>query len=182
MLRLISLYFTDRGLWAAVRTISDCGRALGDLALKPGDAQRFFRPRLERLSGAAAGGRAGPALAAAEDFAARLQKFFMDLELQRTAATPELGQALAYLQAACPLAGELTSPRRRAAALEKLRGLSAAAAAVLRRAKTAAQARPDNFPQNLKFSSMYSDLEAVFDAFERCAVSLYDPGPDKEPV
>jgi hypothetical protein len=113
-------------------------------------------------------------LAAADDFAARLEKFFTDLALHKTAPDRALEQALLYLQAACAAVPGLLSPGRRAGALEKIHGLSGAGASTLRLAKTAAEAQHANFPQNLKFSSMYSGLDAVFDAFERCAVALYE--------
>ena len=112
--------------------------------------------------------------AAADDFTARLEKFFADLALHRTAPDTEMVQALACLQAACLRAPGLLSPRRRAAALAGIRALAASGSRVLRGARTAAEARPGNFPQNLKFSSIYSGLDAVFDAFERCASALYE--------
>jgi len=177
MFRRIFLYLTDSRLRTALRTIAACGPALGDLAASPESAPRFFRPlhlRLARASAGGSGSRAGgAAAAAAENLAARLEKFFDDLALHKTAADLPLEQALACLQAACAEAPELLSPRGRAPALEKIRGLSAAGTKTLRLAKDAAEGQRVNFPQNLKFSSMYSGLEAVFDAFERCANALY---------
>lgn len=184
MIRYFFLYFTDGRLRAALKTIGGAAAALGDLAINPGDAPRFFRPHLHRFSAARQGparagaGEASPAggavLAAAEDFTARLEKFFKDLALHKTAVDPAMEQALLYLQAACAEAPRLLSLRARAGALEKIRGLTASGALTLRLAKDAAQDRRANFPQNLKFCSMYSGLDAVFDAFERCAAALYE--------
>ncbi len=174
MLRYYFLYLTDRRLWAAMKIISACAAALGDLADTPQDAARFFAPHRSRLARAlkttapAAGGAV-----AADDFAARLENFFSGLALHKTAADPALTQALLYLQAACAAAPALLSPPRRAGALERIRGFCASGEKTLRLAMTAAQARQDNFPQNLKFCSIYSGLGAVFDSFEHCAAALY---------
>ncbi len=178
MIRRLFLYLTDARLRAVLKTLDDCAEALDGLAKAPASAPGFFGPRLRGLALARAAGPAAPArsaaLAAADDFTARLEKFFADLALHRTAPDTEMVQALACLQAACLRAPGLLSPRRRAAALAGIRALAASGSRVLRGARTAAEARPGNFPQNLKFSSIYSGLDAVFDAFERCASALYE--------
>jgi len=184
MIRYLCLYLTDGRLRAALKAIGAAGPALGDLAKNPGDAPRFFRPHLLRFSAVrreparASAGEVSPARgalpAAAADFTARLEKFFNDLALQKTAIDPALEQALLYLQAACAEAPRLLSTGSRAGALEKIRGLSAVGARTLRIARDAALARATDFPQNLKFCSIYSGLDAVFEAFERCAVALHE--------
>ena len=192
MVRRLYLYLTDRRLRGALNAIGACAGALGDLAKNPEYAPAFFKPhrlRLARLAYAVPGGQGGEAAAAqgrtavpgsgqavpaAEDFTARLENFFNGLARHKTAADAPVRQSLSYLQAACAETWKLLSPWQRADALAKIRGLSATGTRHLRLARTAISERRGNFPQILKFSSMYSDLEAVFDALERCALSLYE--------
>ncbi|HBA61615.1 MAG TPA: hypothetical protein DCZ92_12530 [Elusimicrobia bacterium] len=177
MLRRFILKLSDRRLREALAAVEDCGLGLGDLALAPGGSAAFFKPVRQRLlralakpPGSPAGSRAA---AAAEDFTGRLEKFFSDLALHGTLPDDALRQALLCLQRACEETPALLSLKTRARALARISALSAAAAAALSLARGAADARRSDFPANLKFSSMYSGLDAVFGAFGRCAQALY---------
>lgn len=171
------LALTDRRLKAALNALRASGTGLGDLVKDPAGAAGFFRPLRSELEKAAKAPPSLPAcaqaLAAAEDFTARLEKLFSDLALHGTPPDSAAMQALDCLQKACAEARGLLSPGSRAGALAVIRGLSAGARKTLALAAGAAAASPGDFPRNLKFSSIYSGLDAVFDAYERCAEALY---------
>lgn len=177
MLRRLRLGLSDRRLRAALRVIRDCRLGIGDLAASPGGAAAFFKPLRERLSGALAAPPASAAgsaaAAAAEDVAGRLEKFFTDLALHGIKPDRPIKNALFCLQRACAEAPSLLSTGRRAKSLAGIRSLSAAAQRELRLAREAARAAGSDFPAKLKFDSMYSGLDAVLDAFLRCAVALH---------
>ncbi len=159
MIKKILLRLKDPRLAAALAAVRSAGRALGDLAEKPALAQAFFTPlRLElsaarRRRGAAA---SLAALAAAEELAARLERLFGDLARHGSEPDAAMKHALACLEAACAELGRGPS----------LQSLCAAGRASL---KAAAGPAAAGFPQKLKYSSMYSDLDAAFAALERCA-------------
>ncbi len=176
-MRKLWLALTDRRLKAALKALRASGTGLGDLVKDPAGAADFFRPLRSALRKASGAPPSLPACAqaqaAAEDFTARLEKLFSDLALHGTPPDAAAMQALLCLQKACGEAGGLLSPWGGAAALAVIRGLSAGARKTLYQAAGAAAASPGDFPQNLKFSSIYSGLDAVFDAYERCAEALY---------
>lgn len=177
-MRKIWLRLTDARLKAALRTLRDSGPGLGDLFERPGDATAFFRPLragLRQAAGAASGAApaASQALAAAEDFIERLERVFSDMALHGTRPDAPVKEALLYLQRACGEAPALLSPGDRAGAFARGRAFSAGGRKGLALARAAAEASPSGFPQNLKFSSIYSGLDAVFDAYERCAEALF---------
>jgi len=82
-------------------------------------------------------------------------------------------EALLALQRACDEAPGLLSPGGREAAASVIRGLSARAHKTLTQAGAAAGSSPDGFPEKLKFSSIYSGLDAIFNAYEGCAEALF---------
>jgi hypothetical protein len=171
------LALSDPRLKAALNAVESSGPGLGDLIKEPAGAAGFFRPLRSSLAKASKARPASPAsaqaLAAAEDFTARLEKLFSDLSLHGTAPDAAALEALLYLQTACAETAGLLSRGGRAGALARVRGLSAGARKTLALAGAAAAASPADFPLNLKFSSIYSGLDAVFDAYERCAEALY---------
>ena len=177
-MRKFWLRLTDARLRAVLRALRDSGPCLGNLFQSPSSAPGFFRPLragLRRATAAAPGAApaASQALAAAEDFIERLERVFSDLALHGTLPDAPVKEALLYLQRACAEAPALLSPGDRAGAFARSRGFSAGARKVLDLARTAAEASPSGFPQNLKFSSIYSGLDAVLDAYERCAEALF---------
>jgi len=174
MVRELWLALTDARAGAALKTLRAAGPALGDLAARPADAPAVFRPLKAALASALAAGRPSSlaAASAAEDFAVRLEKFFSDLALLKLPPDPPVLEALLCLQRACGAAGRLPSPGARARASEEVRLLCGAGRRSLSLARTAAAAAPSDFPLNLKFSSIYSGLDAVFDSLERCAEAL----------
>jgi len=107
MLRRFYLLLTDRRLRAALAALRVSGRGLGDLAAAPGQAAVFFRPIKARLDRAAQAGppRSLPALGAAADFAARLEKTFSDMALLQAPPDRAALEALACLQRACGASG-----------------------------------------------------------------------------
>lgn len=175
MLRRFYLLLTDRRLRAALAALRASGRGLGDLAAAPAEAAAFFRPLKARLDRAAQDGppRSLPALGAAADFAARLEKAFSDMALLQAPPDRAVLEALACLQRACGAADGLLSPSRRARADADLRASCAAGRRLLSSAKAAADRSSDGFMQNLKFSSIYSGLDGAFDSLERCAEALF---------
>lgn len=177
-MRKIWLRLTDARLKAALGALRASGPALGDLFEKPGDAPGFFKPLRAGLRRAALAAHGAPpaasqALAAAEDFIERLERVFSDMALHGTQPDAPVKEALVYLQRACAEAPGLLSPGNRAGAFARGRAFSAGARKGLALARSAAEASPSGFPQNLKFSSIYSGLDAVFDAYERCAEALF---------
>jgi len=175
MLRRFYLLLTDRRLRAALAALRAAGRSLGDLAAAPGQAAAFFRPLKAELDRAAQDGPPGslPALGAAADFAARLEKTFSDMALLQAPPDRAALEALACLQRACGAADGLLSPSRRARADASLRAACAAGRRLLSSAKAAADRSPEGFTQNLKFSTIYSGLDGAFDSLERCAEALF---------
>jgi hypothetical protein len=173
MVRELWLKLTDARVNAALKTLRVAGPALGDLAARPADAAAVFRPVKADLAAALAAGRPASlaAASAAEDFAGRLEKFFSDLALLQLAPDPPVLEALLALQRACGAAGRLLSPGA-AETSEQVRRLCAAGRRPLSLARAAAASAPSDFPLNLKFSSIYSGLDAVFDSLERCAEAL----------
>ena len=177
-MRKLWLKLTDARLKPALRALRDSGPGLGDLFESPAAASGFFRPLRAGLRRAAAAATGTPpassqALAAAEDFVERLERVFSDMALHGTLPDAPVKEALLYLQRACAEAPALLSAGDRAGAFARIRGFSAGARKVLALARAAAEASPSGFPQNLKFSSIYSGLDAVFDAYERCAEVLF---------
>lgn len=174
MVRELWLKLTDARVGAALKTLRVAGPALGDLAARPADAPAVFRPVKADLAAALAAGRPASlaAAAAAEDFAGRLEKFFSDLALLQLAPDPAVLEALLALQRACAAAGRLPSTSARAKAAGEVSQLCAAGRRSLSLARAAAASAPSDFPLNLKFSSIYSGLDAVFDSLERCAEAL----------
>lgn len=175
-LRLLLLPITAPRRHAAMDALRRSCLAAGDLAAAPAAAPAFFRPlraRFEALR--AAPGLPGPGLrafAAAEDFTLRLEQFFSGMALHGSQPDEAILEVLAILQLARPALPGLLG-RRKDKALAAISGARSRAAGVLSRAREASAAAPGDFPLNLKFSSMYSDLDAVFDAFARCAEALY---------
>lgn len=189
-MRKFRLLLTDARLRAALGALKASGPALGDLARDPGSAPSVFKPLRARLRLARAATAAPPsslALAAAEEFTERLENLFSGLALHGTAPDAAVKEALLYLQRALAeapallstgsrVAGVLTGRTRcrsHAAAFARLRGFSAGGRKSLALARAAADPSTGGFPQNLKFSSIYSGLDAVFDALERCAEALF---------
>ena len=177
-MRKFLLALTDARIKAVLAVLQASGSCLGDLAGKPGTAPVFFRPLRAGLRRAASASppsspAAAQALAAAEEFAARLEKFFSELALHRTPPDTAAMETLLRLQHACARAPELLSPGGRARAASEIRGLAAGAHKSLALARAAACASTSDFPLNLKFSSIYSGLDAIFDAYERCAEALF---------
>ncbi|MDP2865660.1 MAG: hypothetical protein Q8O90_05410 [Elusimicrobiota bacterium] len=177
-MRKFWLRLTDARLKAVLRALRDSGPCLGDLFENPASAPGFFRPLRAGLRRAASAASGSPpplsqALAAAEDFIERLERVFSDLALHGTLPDAPVKEALLYLQRACGETPALLSPGDRAGAFARLRGFSAGARKVLALARAAAEASPSDFSRNLKFSSIYSGLDAAFDAYERCAEALF---------
>jgi hypothetical protein len=170
------LAFTDVRLKAAMNALQRSGAALGDLAEAPGGAAAFFRPLKAALAAAAAGktgNLAGSAaLAAADDFTLRLERTFSDMERLDAPPDAAVRRALLALQRACALTRRLVSRSARAAAFAEAMALCGTGRKTLTQARTAADGAGAEFALNLKFSSIYSGLDAVFFAFERCAEAL----------
>ncbi|OGR40867.1 MAG: hypothetical protein A2X35_02735 [Elusimicrobia bacterium GWA2_61_42] len=170
------LALTDPRLKAAMHALERAGAALGDLAAAPAGAAAFFAPlkkSLAKAAGARPGNPAGSAaLAAAEDLTLRLERAFSDMA--RLEAPPDAAarHALLALQRACALTPRLVSRSSRAAAFAQAAALCNTGHKTLALARAAADRAPGEFPLNLKFSSIYSGLDAVFCAFERCAEAL----------
>lgn len=177
MMRKFWLGLTDNRFKAAMAAVERTGACLGDLAEDPSAASAFFRPLRAALRAATSGkteqAASAQARAAAEDLAALLERFFSDLSLHRTAPDAALKEALLCLQRACSAARGLAGPRTKERAAVEIRGLCAGARRTLALAKTAADGAPGGFPKNIKFSSIYSGLDAAFDALERCAEALF---------
>lgn len=174
MLREFWLKLTDPRAGAVLRVLDAAGQAVGDLAEDPGSARVFFRPLragLDAVKNRPSSAAASEALAAAEDFAARLEKTFADMALLSTPPDAAVREALLCLQRACGAAGSLLSTRARAAA--EVKTLCGAGRRSLSLAGAAARSADRDFPLNLKFSSIYSGLDAVFDSLERCAEALF---------
>ena len=176
-MRKFWLILTNARLRAVLGALRATGPGIGDLVRNPGAAPAFFRPLRAGLRCAASAGpsasEAPPrALAAAEDFLIRLEKFFSDLDLHKTVLDAAAMEALLALQRACDEAPGLLSPGGREAAASVIRGLSARAHKTLTQAGAAAGSSPDGFPEKLKFSSIYSGLDAIFNAYEGCAEAL----------
>lgn len=165
--------FTDARARAVVRMLEAAGPGVGDLAVNPGDAPTFFRPLRAALAEALKEGRHGSlaAASAAEDFAVRLEKVFSDMALLGVAPDAALLEALRGLQQACAEAPGLLSAGGKARAAARTKALCAAGRKTLAMARAAAEGA--GFPQNLKFSSIYSGLDAVFDALDRCGEALF---------
>lgn len=174
-MRRFWLTLTDARLRSVLRTLETAGAGLGDLAADPGGAAVFFRPLKTGLEKAAAAGqlRSLEALSAAEDLAARLEKTFLDMANLKTAPDPAALEALFCLQRACAGSGRLLSVRGRAGAAAELNALCTAGRRSLYLAKTSLNSSGQDFPQNLKFCSIYSGLDAAFDSLERCAEALF---------
>lgn len=175
MMRKFWITLTDNRLRSVMRTLETAGAGLGDLVVDPGGAAVFFRPLKAELGAAAGAGKARSlaALSAAEDFAARLEKTFSDMALLKAEPDPAAMEALLCLQRACGAAGNLLSVRGRAKAAAELNSLCAAGRRSLYLANASADAAGPGFPQNLKFCSIYSGLDAAFDSLERCAEALF---------
>ena len=176
-MRKFWLTLTDARIKAVLGALRASGPGIGELAKEPAAAPVFFRPLRAALAAAAAAPASSPAaaraLAAAEDFTVRLENFFSYLALHRTAPDAPAREALLYLQRACGEAPGLLSLNDRAGAAAGIRSLCAGAHKSLALARAAAGSSPDGFPQNLKFSSIYSGLDAVFNAYESCAEALF---------
>jgi hypothetical protein len=175
MMRRFWLTLTDERLKSVIRTLDSAGTGLGDLAADPEGSAAFFRPLKAALRKAAVSGRPRSleALSAAEDFAALLEKTFFDMAILKTKPDPAILEALLCLQRACSETGKLLSIRRRNKAAAELNSLCATGRRSLHLAKTSADVSGQGFPQNLKFCSIYSGLDAAFDSLERCAEALF---------
>lgn len=180
-MRAFWIKLTDARVKAVLNAAERSGEGLGDLAAAPASAQAFFKPQRAELARAAASGGPNPAgsaaLAAAEDFTLRLEKAFSDMTLLDAPPDAPVKEALLYLAKACGLAPALLSPTRRERALKETLGLSAGGRKALALARGAASRpasgpQPGGFAQNLKFSSIYSELDSAFDALERLAEAL----------
>jgi len=175
-MRRFWLPLTDARLKAAMTALRRAGAAVGDLAAEPHGAASFFAPikrQLAAASGAAPKNPAGSAaLAAAEDFTLRLERTFTDMA--RLDAPPDIAvrRALSALERACALTPRLVSRSARAAAFAEAMALCATGRKTLALAGAAADNAAGAFALNLKFSSIYSGLDAVLYAFERCAEAL----------
>ncbi len=174
-MRRLWLALTDPKIRAAMAALDRCGPALGDLTGYPGMAAEFFPPLRQALRRAAAARSKRPgaqaALRAAEEFCDLLARTFADMD--RLDARPEAApEALAFLQRACALAPRLLASEPDGRSLREVLALSASGRRALALARTAADRARDEFPQNLKFSSIYAGFDAAFDAFERCAEAL----------
>lgn len=176
MLREFWLKLTDARVGAVLYALEAPARAMGDLQVSPASAPAFFSPvklSLEKAKASPSSAAAAEALAAAGEFTDRLEKFFSDMALLQAQPDRPVLEALARVQAACRGSGGLLSVSARAGGLEEIRGLCAGARQALESAGRAAAADPGGFPQNLKFSSIYSGLAAATDALERCAEALF---------
>jgi hypothetical protein len=174
---ILNRLFGDRRLYAAARALELSGGALGDLAAEPAGAAAFFAPLKASLAAArnAPGAPEGSAtVAAAEDFVRLLEKVFSETALFGAAPDLAVKEALLCLRRACELAPRL-SGRRGAEAAAGILGLSGAARKALAGARAAADRDPGELTRNLKFSSIYSGLDAVFDALERCVAAYRSP-------
>jgi hypothetical protein len=173
-MRLLRKLFGDKRLYAAADALRRSGLALGDLAAAPDTAAAFFAPLKASLAGLRndpGDPRGSAAIAAAEDFTRLLEKAFSEMALFNAAPDLAVKEALLCLQRACALApalGQNGAEKDRTRIME----LSAAARKALAGARTAADRDPGELTGNLKFSSIYSGLDAVFDALERCAGAL----------
>ena len=178
-IKRVLLLLSDARYGAALRAVEMAGAGLGDLSRAPERSATFFKPLRDGLARAAAapGNRPGPTrlLAAAEDFTLRLEKVFTDMALHKTAPDAAVKEALLALQRACALTPSLLSAGNSGTAAETA-AFCAQGRKSLRLAKAAADSAPSDFPLNLKFSSMYSGLDAVFDALERCSDALAGAG------
>ncbi len=147
-----------------------------------------MRERLALAALAAGRNPGGTAvLAAAEDFAIRLEKFFTDMALHKTSPDAPVMEALLCLQRACAAAPARRSPQKKNrapappppppkkthGAAARVRAFCAGGRKSLRLAKAASDSDRVNFPQNLKFGSMYSGLDGVFDALENYVRALH---------
>jgi len=164
---------TDGRLKAAVKALEAAGVGIGDLAAKPDEAATFFRPIKIRLYAAVKEGKPASlaAVSAAEDFAARLEKAFSDMVLLQTPPDRAALEAMRLMQRACAAAPKLLSTSGRKNADLEVRACCAQGRKTLAQARAAAEGA--GFPQNLKFSSIYSGLDAAFDSLERCAEALF---------
>lgn len=180
-MRAFWLKLTDTRLKAVLSAVARSGAALGDLTAAPAGAAGFFSPLRAGLSLAAAAAPPDPAtsaaLSAADDFTRRLEKTFSDMTLLGAPPDAPVKEACIYLAKACELTPALLSRFRRERALRTTLGLSAGGRKALSLARNAASRPasaplPGGFAQNLKFSSIYSGLDSVFDALERLAEAL----------
>ena len=180
-MRALWLKLTDARLKAVLSAAGRSGAALGDLTAAPAGAAAFFKPLRAELASAATAGEPGPAgssaLSAADDLTRRLEKTFSDMALLGAPPDAPVKEALIYLSNACKLVPALLSRFRRERALRETLGLSAGGRKALSLALDAASRpasgpQPGGFAQNLKFSSIYSGFDSVFDALERLAEAL----------
>ena len=169
------LKLTDARLRASLSALEAGGRAAGDMAAAPELAAGLMRPARAQLSAAI---RSGPrasleAAYAAEDFSARLEKVFSDMALLSLRPDAVALEALGHLQRACEAAGGLLSPSARNRAAGLIRAHCASGRRGLALACAAEAGEGPDFPRKLKFSSIYSGLDAALDALERCAEALF---------
>lgn len=164
---------TDGRVKAAVRALQLAGVGIGDLAAKPGEAATFFRPIKIQLYAAIKEGKPASlaVVSAAEDLASRLEKTFSDMALLQAPPDRPVLEALRLMQRACAAAPDLLSTSGRKNADLEVRTCCGEGRKTLVLAKAAAEGA--GFPQNLKFSSIYSGLDAAFDSLERCAEALF---------
>jgi hypothetical protein len=173
IVRKIWIRLTDGRVRAAVKALELVGLGIGDLAARPGDAATFFRPIKIQLYAAIKEGKPASlaAVSAVENFAARLEKAFADMQLLQAPPDRAALEALKLMQRACAAApGLLSTAGRKRADLEG-KACCAQGRKTLALAKVAVEGA--GFPQNLKFSSIYSGLDAAFDALERCGEALF---------
>lgn len=158
-----------------MKTLEAGGRAVGDMAAAPERAGELLRPLRAGLAAALRSGQrcSLEAAYAAEDFAARLEKAFTDMALLKTRPDAAALEALGHLQLACAAAGGLLSPAVRNRAAGLVRAHCASGRRVLALASASEPGAGPDFPRKLKFSSIYSGLDAALDALERCAEALF---------
>lgn len=172
-MRKLWLTLRDSRLRAALAAVERAGVLIGDLAARPSAAPALLRPLRLEVEAALKEGRPGSLAAAhaAEDFAARLEKLFTDMD--QLAAPPDARalEALKRLQLACAEAPGLLSVAGRKASYARMAGLAAEGRALL--ARGLADPAGSAFPQNLKFSTIYTGLDGVFDSLERCREALF---------
>lgn len=177
-MRRFWLKLTDPRLKAAARAVEGAGAALGDLESSPAGTAAFFKPVRERLAGAARTDGSNPGatavIFAAEDFILRLEKVFTDMSLHSAAPDAAVKEALVHLQGACAATADLLATSGKDGAAARAAAFCAGGRRILRLAKAASDSDEAGFPGNLKFSSIYSGLDAVFDALERYAQALYE--------
>jgi hypothetical protein len=159
-----------------MNAVKHAGAAIGDLAAEPGGAASFFAPLKTTLAAAAGAAPKNPAgaaaLTAAEDFVLRLERTFSDMARLETPPDAAARHALLCLTRACALTPRLVSLSAGARALSEAMAFCRSGRKALALTAASATGAPGEFTMNIKFSTIYSGLDSVFYAFERCAEAL----------